>query len=476
MRSIGITILLSVITPCWVGAASGITIPSVTVGRNLQKATGFTLPQPVPPDGLEFTLVSDDPARLLLSRAPDQPGSPSIHLTVRSGRVRTQDYCLLALADHGTVTYTVSAPGVESAKGTVILVPSAIVILGPSRAPKFGTTPRGRASRITLTSVALDPSGKILEEQEIAGGPGVEARISNSNATSGTLGAATLTLAGGSSSAETYFQPTAEGETTLAPVQPAGFKMPAEYGSVVAKITTPVLAIAGDIFLGKDLQTAASLVLGEPAPAGGLKVTLASHDGSKLLLSSKEDEPGAASIDVTVPAGESRVLYYLQSLADSGDVSYHAEAAGFRSRTATVGLTKSGVIITYADIGPPEEGNVLRPAAVRYRPEMFVSIAESKKQPVRVVAWTAYIDRETGRAADFTIQPVRAGVTVDVELTTSNPAVGTPESPLTIIPGSNRAIATFTPLSQGKAVISVNTPRGFSTPKNSTTLPATIIQ
>jgi hypothetical protein len=76
---------------------------------------------------------------------------------------------------------------------------------------------------------------------------------------------------------------------------------------------------------------------------------------------------------------------------------------------------------------------------------MYLSLAEAKKQPVRLVAWTAYIDRESGKSADFTIQPLRPGVTATVVLTSSNPAVGTPESPLTIQPGSNRAIAQFTP-------------------------------
>jgi len=476
MRAVVVTLLLSAVAPYSVPAAAGISVPSVTAGRNLQKWTALNLPNPAPPNGVELTLTSDDPARLLLCKAPDQPGSPSILLKVPPGRVRSLDYCLLALADHGTATYTVSAPGMESARGTVNLSPSAIVILGPFRAPKFPTTPRANPARITLTSVVLDSAGKIVEEQPIAGGPPVEVRIANSNPNAGRLGAPTLTLAGGSSSAETYFHPNAEGETTLAPVQPPGFKMPAERGSVVAAVAMPVLAIAGDIFLGKDLQTSATLVLGEPAPPGGLKVTLTSNDSSKLLLSPKEDEPGSASIALTVPAGQSNAIYYLQSLADSGDVTYHAEAAGFRGRTAPVGLTQSGVIIGYADVGPPEEGNVLRPAAVRYRREMFVSLAESKKQPVNLVAWTAYIDRATGRTADFTIQPLRPGVTATVILTSSNPAVGTLESPLTIQSGRNRAVSQFTPLSQGTTVISVNTPRGFSTPKNATSLPATISQ
>src|SRR5579862_4467109 len=128
-------------------AAPGITAPNATVGRNLQTIVSVRMPQAPPPSGLQLTVTSDDPTRLLLSVTPDKPGAPTISLKARPPFLDSPEFCLQALADTGTVTYTVSVPGVGEAKGTVTLAPSAIVILGPSRVSKFPMTPRGGAAK-----------------------------------------------------------------------------------------------------------------------------------------------------------------------------------------------------------------------------------------------------------------------------------------------------------------------------------------
>jgi hypothetical protein len=91
-----------------------------------------------------------------------------------------------------------------------------------------------------------------------------------------------------------------------------------------------------------------------------------------------------------------------------------------------------------------------------------------------LVVWTAYLDAETGRAADITVQPLRPGVKATVNLTSSNPAVGTVQSPLTIEPGRDHAISVFTAVSKGVTVISIDTPAGFITPKNATAIPVNV--
>jgi hypothetical protein len=198
---------------------------------------------------------------------------------------------------------------------------------------------------LTIVSVALDPAGKILQDQPVAADSPLEVQIANSNPAAGNLQQATLRLAGGLRSASTYFHPAAEGDSTIAPVQPAGFATPADRASIVASVAKPALAIAGDIFLGKDLQTPATLVLGEKAPPGGVTVTLTSADSSRLVLSAKEDLLGSGSLKVTVPAGEQSALYFIQALGDSGDVAYSASAPGFRSKSGQVGLTASGFVL-----------------------------------------------------------------------------------------------------------------------------------
>jgi hypothetical protein len=67
-------------------------------------------------------------------------------------------------------------------------------------------------------------------------------------------------------------------------------------------------------------------------------------------------------------------------------------------------------------------------------------------------------------------------VSVTVALASSNPGVATVESPLIIKSGSTHIVSRFTPVGAGKTVISINTPEGFGTPKNATSVPATVSQ
>ena len=96
-------------TPAVMFCASGLAVPDVTVGRNLQMYASVKLPEAAPRAGLSLTVTSDDPTRLLLSKAPDQAGSASITLTVNSGFVYSPEFWVQGLADNGTVTYNVNA-------------------------------------------------------------------------------------------------------------------------------------------------------------------------------------------------------------------------------------------------------------------------------------------------------------------------------------------------------------------------------
>lgn len=455
-------------------AASALTAPDVTVGRRLEATAAIRLPQVAPETGALLTVTSGDPSRLLLADGAGKPGKPAITVKVLPRFIQSAEFWLHGLADHGTATYTVSAPDFGDAKGTVTFVPSGIVILGPFNLPKFPTTPRGADSKITVVSVALDSSLKVAAEQPIAGGADTEVTLISSNPNAGNVGTGKVMLRGGVSRVVTYFHAAEEGETTLKPVQPPGFTLPAEMASVLATVAKPGLAIVGEVYLGKNLQLPAALCLGEAAPQGGLKVTLTSSNATKLVLSDREDRPGSGSITITVPAGQLTANYYLQGLDDAGEVTYEAAAPGFRSRTARIGLAASGVIIAYERYGPPDEAAVLRAQTVVESREFFTSVSTAKEHPLHIVAWTAYLDPASGRAADITVQPLRPGVEATVLLTSSEPAVGTVESPLVIKAGTNRVMSRFVPLRKGKTLISVKTPIGFATPGNATSVPAIV--
>jgi len=452
-----------------------LTVPDMTVGRNLETDAAIRLAEAAPEAGVQLTLTSDDPTKLLLSDTPVKAGKGTIVLTVARGASQSPSFCVQGLVDIGKVTYTVTAPGAGSAKGTVTLTPSAIVIVGPFKTPSFTTTPRGLARKIMLVSAMLDSAGKPTEQQ-IAGGLKMDLKITNSNPDVGKLGYTSLTLSGGDSQAATNFTPAGLGSTTLAPSQPPGFSTPAEHAAVVVVVEQPGLAPPGDVYVGKDLQIKAVLVMGEPAPPGGLKVALKSDDGTKLVLSDKPDQLGSSSLTLDVPEGQATAGFFLQGLSDSGVVTYQATAPGYRGRDAKVGLAPSGVIVGWEKMGPPDHAAVSRKIAPRDDRGFWVSLSDPKATAWHMVVWTAYLDPEVGRAADITLEPLRPGVTVTVDLKSSNPAVGTIESPVKIKSGESWTTSLFTPLSKGETMISVITPPGFTKSQNATSIRGNVDQ
>ena len=466
-------VVLWMLAPCVLFSAEAIVPASVTVGRNLQVSTRLTLKEQAPFSGLEVTLTSDDPGRLRFSKRPDGAGSPSIVLEVNPGVRQSPEFWVQGFSDSGDVTYTAAAPGFGSSKGTVTLTPSAIVIIGPFKTPKFPTTPRAGASRITIHSARLDSSLKFVEQQAVAGGMSAKVTINGSNPAVGTLATSQLSIAGGYGGASTQFQPLAMGESTFSLSAPPGFSTPAEFATVTAMVVKPGLGITDQVAIGENLQIAGVLGLGQAPPPGGVKVTLTSDDPDKLLLSATATDQGAKSITITIPEGNVNSPYYLQALGKTGTATYTATASEYRNRTATITLAPSGVVITPRPYGPPDEAELLRKDAAA-TPRGFV-LNLSKPSTMPLVVWTVQLDPETLRSADITVQPLRAGLSLPITLTTSNPAVGALESTVvTISGGSDSAGTQFKPLSQGSTTLSVVTPKGFTTSANSTSVPAIV--
>jgi hypothetical protein len=446
---------------------------NVAVGNKLQTSTAVALKQPAPESGLEITLTSDDPSRVLLSRTPDAAGSASIRLAVRPHFRASPEFWVQALADTGSVTYTVTAPGLESSKGTVTLTPSAIAIVGPFRAPGFRTTPRAEPSRITLYAVRLDPSMKETEQQMIAGGLSAEVTVTSSNGDAGSVVPPVVTIAGGTANASVEFHPKAAGETRLAVVMPPGFKRPLEHAELTAVISPPGMMVTDQIRIGQNLQLGGLIGLGESG-VNEVEVTLESEDPQRLLLSTSDSEPGSQTIKLKIASGSVNGRFFLQALGKSGTVRYTATATGYTSRTATIGLTPSGVVVTPSPYGPPDEAELFRKESTE-TPRGFVArLSKPEKMPLLV--WTVQLDPVTLRSADVTVQPLRAGTSMEVMLKSSNPDVGSINAPVKIASGSDHVSLEFTPLSVGKTTITVLTPPGFTQSNNSTSVDVIVLE
>ena len=475
-KALPLAIALGALFTSALPAEQRLILPEAAVGRGLQQDVTFKLAEPAPESGMELTLTSNDPSKLIFSDAPDKAGSPTLKVKIGPKRSESRDVLMQALGDSGQASYTVTAPGMSAIKGSVTLAHSAIVVLGPGKTPRFTSTPNGNTRLIQFASVMLDASGKIAEEQGVAGGSDLEIEVLSSRPEAGKLTTPTVTIAGGGSFTRGVFKPSGLGDTTLSPAQPKGFTVPAEKGSVVASMQLPGMAGLTEIYLGKDLQLPAILCLGEPAPKGGLQVTMKSSDPSKLLLSSDFEKVGTATLTLTVAEGQQTVQYYPQALSDSGEVTYTISAPAFRPEECRLGLAPSGVIVAYEGFGPPDEAAVKRKGGQNVIRRFYPSVSDAKAHPKHMIIWTAYLHPDTGMAADITVQPLRAGMTLEVFLKSSNPEVATVEPKVVIAGGHDSGIGAFTPLAKGETTISIETPKGMTQSKNATSTPATVSQ
>src|SRR5205823_3987301 len=107
-------------------------------------------------------------------------------------------------ASSGTATYTASAPGFESAKGTVTLTPSGILIAGPAR---FGnpliSTPGAWASKLSIYAARLDEANKFVEMQQVRGGFTANVQVTSSDPKIASIATPALAIPGGEFTAMT---------------------------------------------------------------------------------------------------------------------------------------------------------------------------------------------------------------------------------------------------------------------------------
>ena len=453
-------------------SAAGLTLANVAVGSNLQTPVTLRLSEPAPEGGLEVTVTSEDASRLKLSRHPEASGTDSLVVKVPAGFNESGEFWLLGMAGEGEVAYTATARSFAPGRGIVTLTPSAIVMVGPFKATEFKTTTGAASSRLVLYSVRLTPSMEFAEQQAVAGGVSLDIEILSSTEGVGVISPLRVSIPGGSPNTISEFKPAKPGSTSITTSVPPGFsRPPAKYAAVVAAVALPGLAITDQLMIGQNLQVGANVGLGEAAGPGGVEVTLTSNDPTQLLISGSSTEVGANSLVVKVPAGAVSAQFVLQALGKAGTVSYTATAHGYASRMGKIGLAPSGVVIAPSPYGPPDEAELFRKSGEGAR-GFIAHLAGNTEMPLSV--WTAQLDPITLRSADITVQPLRAGISITVNVESSNPAAGKVTSPVIIKGGTEIGHAQFTALSKGTTLITAITPSNFTKSTNSTTVEAIV--
>jgi hypothetical protein len=438
---------------------------NVMVGANLEIPVRVTLSEAAPPEGILVTITSSNPKAMVLSAKADEAGSASITLMAPGSRRSTAEFYVQGLSNQGTIKYTASAPGFDSGEGTVTLAPSAVLIGGPYgiSKPSFQATLGTRTFKISVTCVAVEVGGGYVP-QLVAGGMSAKVDLTSSDSAIGTFESPKLVIAGGSGGALTQFQPVTVGQTILSTAVPAGFSVPPKYSAITAIVALPGIGVTENVTIGQNLQVGGAVSLGSLAGKGGVKVTLVSEDPQKLLLSQDGAVKGTGTITVTVPENAVTATYFLQGLGDSGNVKYTATAAGHRTRTGVISLSPSGLVM----VGPLTlpEGQLLRPASEGgARQQGFLSSVSAGK-PTRLLIHTVQLDPISHRAADITIQALRGGMELPVNLKISDAKAGTIDPLVTIAGGSDHAVTQFMPLHEGSITLSVVVPPGFTESSN----------
>jgi hypothetical protein len=427
-------------------ASSTLLIPNLTVGRNMQVPATIRMTAPAPGSGVMVTVASSDAGKVLFSGAPDREGSESITLVIPGGRTSTPEFYVQAMGSGGPAAYTAVASGFGTASGTISVGPSGFVLHGPFGLGMDFFTTTGTTSDLTVYPALLDSSMNIVELQQVRGGLSVDADVKSSNLVTGTITTSPVRLNGGDSYATTHFQPASSGSTVLSVSTGAGYNSPSRYRSLTATVKTPGIGVEDKTIIGKHLQSAGTILLGEAAPPEGLPVTLTTNS-VQLLFSQSATTAGSSSVTITIPAGQTSAFYFMQSLAAAGTASYTVSASGYSSRTASVQFAPSGVVIA----GPLGLGFPLS-ATVGGNHEATV--------------FTALLDPDTN---GFVMpQPVAGGRDLTVVLTSSDADVLSVQSMATVRGGLDSTGVPFTPLRPGSAAISVTAPDDFTMPRQYT--------
>ena len=142
------------------------------------------------------------------------------------------------------------------------------------------------------------------------------------------------------------------GPATITVQNPPGYTAPTDGSKTVQVTVADGGCLAGNITVGRNLETTMRVGLNGIAPPGGVSMTVTSNDPSKLRFSKTSAGAGAAAITLSLPenAGASPE-FSVDGLASSGTATYTAQASGFGQCTGTVTFAPSGIVFANSSGG-----------------------------------------------------------------------------------------------------------------------------
>lgn len=439
------------------GPPPTITVPNVSVGKDLQTSISISINMPAPAGGLNVSLTSSDANKVLIAGRQTDTGLQQLNgIVIPEGSTTVGGIYIQGLVDSGTATITASAPNFNNGVGTVTLTPSGFQIAAPGGGSNFTTQVGASPTTLTINSVRLDSALSFAGIQQIRGGLSVTVNLNNSTPSVGSVGTPVTfpkvdpsSPPGGVDTATTTFTPSSNTGSTVISIAPGTFSMPNTGTSVTATVATAGIVCTGAT-VGQNLETNSSCSFQGGAPAAGQTVTITSNDTQKFLLSKNTTDAGSSSIMLTTKAGlQGGVVipgFFVYGVGNSGSATYTAmySLSGVSSGTGTVNLSPSGIVIA----GPGGIG----------QSSFLVS---SNNTTI-----TLYAARLSSTGAFIEQQPIAGGKTAMVTVSSSNSSVGTVAPANVTIPSAATSSTTqFTKGSgNGSTDLTVSTASGFSTP------------
>jgi trimeric autotransporter adhesin len=358
---------LSIVTPQLALAPATATIINGTT-----HTLTLTLPYPAGAGGQTINLVSS------------VPGVASVPPSISIAAGATSASIPVSTVSTGNTTITASRTGYTSAQAVVTVIPPPSLSISPSTL----TIGAGRSASLTITSSAPAPSG------------GLTIGLSSSNTAIATL-APSITLSAGATSGQVILTSVAIGTATISAQAPGYLS-----GSMPVSVRPVSLNFPAGAAVAPGLSRSVPLTLSDPAPAGGLVVSLASSNSGVLTVPAS----------ITVPAGATAANIVVTGVS-AGTASVTASANGYEAGTLSVSVEviniSLGVTSTSIPVGMTHMYvvSLSRPA-----PAGGVSIALAVTNPALATVTPAVVEIPAGQTSGGV---VRAQITAVATGTTT---------------------------------------------------------
>ena len=211
--------------------------------------------------------------------------------------------------------------------------------------------------------------------------------------------------------------------------------------SVTVNVGPPPDITLNDLIVGEDLQDDHRVSLAQ-TPPDPVAIVVTVDDPGIAVISTDRTAAGSGQITFSGVDTTSNQFFYVQGLSQ-GSTGITATAPGFNDAAATLTVTDSGFYIS--------------------SPSSISTTTFSGNTNIHIAG-----ARLNGDGTSSTSQEVRAGLTVEVAVASSNTAVGEITiGPVSFQAGSGASNTTqFDPMAAGTTTVSMTQPAGFTAPTN----------